>query len=204
VAADDPVYPWARLPRETPKAYATFLLYRDMPPKHMDPHQQRSLNNLARNLDVTVPAIQGWCSLHSWVQRAAAWDVAQAKERDRAHFAAISEMSRRQAHDSQRTQAALGVVTEALVRKVNADYEGTLKELGSMQAAKLIELLADVQHSLVKVAGLERLARGAETARVSLQESDSLGLYDQMLADEDVADLAEALVRKLTEPAPAS
>lgn len=197
-----PSHPWARLSGESAKAYAAFLHYRDMPAKHPDPYEQRSLANLSRKYDVTIGALQGWSSEHGWVQRAAAWDVAVAQERDRAHFSALADMSRRQAEQSQRTNQALSAVTEALVRRLAEDPDATIAELGKMPLPKLVELVADVQHSVVKVASLERLARGADTARVSVHDSDSLGLYDAILSDAETADLAQALVRKLTEAPP--
>jgi hypothetical protein len=194
-----PSHPWARQPGESAKAYAAFLQYRDLPPKHHDPYEQRSLANLARKLEVSITALQGWSADFGWVRRAAAWDVAVAQERDRAHFAAIGDMSRRQAEQAARTNQALSAVTEALVRRLATDADGTIAELGKMPLAKLVALVADVQHSVVKVASMERLARGADTARVSIQDSDSLGLYDSILSDPETADLAQALVRKMTE-----
>lgn len=198
-----PSHPWARLPNESAKAYSAFLQYRDMPPKHHDPYQQRSLSNAAQKLGTTAGTLMQWSSAYGWVQRAAAWDVAVSQERDRAHFAAIGDMSRRQAEQAARTNQALSAVTEALVRRLAENPDAVIADLGKMPLPKLVALVADVQHSVVKVATMERLARGADTARVSVQDSDSLGLYDSILSDPETADLAQALVRKLTEtPAP--
>jgi hypothetical protein len=59
--------PWDRQPRETSKAYAAFVIYRDM-------GTDRTVRSVAEALNKSGTLIAGWSGKHNWVARAAAWD----------------------------------------------------------------------------------------------------------------------------------
>lgn len=59
--------PWDRRPRETSKAYAAFVIYRDM-------GTDRTVRSVAEALNKSGTLIAGWSGKHNWVARAAAWD----------------------------------------------------------------------------------------------------------------------------------
>ena len=59
--------PWDRQPRETSKAYAAFVIYRDM-------GTDRTVRSVAEALNKSGTLIAGWSGKHNWVVRAAAWD----------------------------------------------------------------------------------------------------------------------------------
>jgi hypothetical protein len=58
---------WERLPTETAKAFAAFVMYRDAGP------QQRSLTLVAKHLNpgrpISVQAISEWSIKHRWKDR---------------------------------------------------------------------------------------------------------------------------------------
>lgn len=64
-------------PKETSKAYAAFLLYRDM-------GGQRALSRVAKALSKSETLINRWSFTHDWVSRAQAWDAEQQRLDDEA------------------------------------------------------------------------------------------------------------------------
>jgi len=65
--------PWERQPGEGAKAYAAFERYKLLGP-------QRSVMRVAADLGRHPSLIRRWCQRHHWVERALAWDSAQAQE----------------------------------------------------------------------------------------------------------------------------
>jgi len=61
------VYPWERQEGESSKAFHAFTLYRDA-------GHERSLTQIAHQLNVSKQAIGKWSSQHHWVARCLAWD----------------------------------------------------------------------------------------------------------------------------------
>jgi hypothetical protein len=74
-------HPWDRQPRESSRAYAYFVAYRDMGP-------QRSLAGVRQTLGEGSAPSRGRLGqlsvAWSWVERSSAWDAHVARQRDRA------------------------------------------------------------------------------------------------------------------------
>lgn len=58
---------WERQEGESAKAFAAFVVYRDLGDK-------RSLEKVSQNLAKSLPFIKSWSSKYNWVKRAAAYD----------------------------------------------------------------------------------------------------------------------------------
>lgn len=66
---------WERLPEETPKAHAAFVMYLQMPP-FGDAENKRSLANLAKKLELaSTSGVEGWSAKYNWQERAVAYDA---------------------------------------------------------------------------------------------------------------------------------
>lgn len=144
--------PWERQPDESSKAFAAFVVYRDLGPS------KRSLDAVGRRLaDAPVKRKRGahgtildWSARYLWVNRASAWDAEQDRIGRQAQLDAIREMHRRHA------EAAVSLLTKALDR---------------LKAMKPEELSpAHLLNFVVESAKLERLARGEPE---SIQEQRS-------------------------------
>lgn len=65
---------WERLPEETPKAYAAFSLYLQMPP-YGEPGERRSIANVAAKLGLSATSgVELWSAKYNWGERTAAYD----------------------------------------------------------------------------------------------------------------------------------
>jgi hypothetical protein len=182
---------WERLPQEGAEAYVAFLRYRDLPT------EGRSLRKACAR--ARVPSRwRAWCQQHHWVQRAAAWDAAEQLVRQQAHFDTIATMSRRQAEQAAQAQAALTVPSAIVVALFQRDPEQVANALAALPLDRLLRLAAAVVPSWCKAALLERQARGLATTTVDVNDVDSLGLQDAILADAETAALAQTLVERLT------
>lgn len=59
--------PWERQPKEGPKPFDAFTIYRDM-------GKERTLPKVAEQLGKSLGLISRWSSAHNWVERVNAWD----------------------------------------------------------------------------------------------------------------------------------
>lgn len=64
------IKPWERQPKETPKAFEAFCVYRDMGKK-------RSQEATAEKLSKSRALVSRWSSKNNWVERVAAWEDEQ-------------------------------------------------------------------------------------------------------------------------------
>jgi len=129
----DAVEPWERQPGESPKAFAAFAAYRDMPP------HARSLVRVAellgRQAGVTSASkrrraggqLYEWSRLHGWVSRAEAWDRHKDQEVRAAQVEAAREANRLHA-------TMLRAEFNILVRRLSTIDP---KELGAGEAIRL-------------------------------------------------------------------
>lgn len=82
--------PWERQPKEGPKPYEAFCVYRDL-------GTQRSLSQVAQKLQKSVTLMGRWSRTHNWVERAAAWDDEQDRIIRKQLTADIAKMRKRHA-----------------------------------------------------------------------------------------------------------
>ena len=101
--------PWERQPGETAKAYAAFLLYRDLPA--LDRSVPAARDGQERDMKGTVRQWSGWSMRNDWVNRAAEHDSDLASRR-RERMA--KELERSQDDGLKLVRADLGKVAERI------------------------------------------------------------------------------------------
>lgn len=152
----DELEPWDRRPGESAKAYEAFCLYRDMKPR------ERSLLKTYRqhvgkpHARLPASSYTRWSTDNEWVERAAAWDAHQDRERREAKLEAIREMEKLHAEVGRE----MLVVARAEVQKLGKRIERALTNQD--EAARLKSVIPSKElASFVAIASrLERLSRG--------------------------------------------
>lgn len=82
---------WERQPGETPKAFAAFVVYRDLDPS------VRSVPKAGEKLGKSVGTLERWVYKYKWRERVAAWDAEVERIRTQEHFERIKRMRDRHA-----------------------------------------------------------------------------------------------------------
>ena len=130
--ANIPPEPWERQKGETSKAWEAFAIYRDMP--------QRSIRDVARQLNKSATLIARWSSTHEWQKRVSAWDA----EQDRiARQSQIDEIKKMRKRHADLASAMLVKAARALQRIPEDEIKAT-----------------DVSRMVDTAAKLERISRG--------------------------------------------
>ena len=134
------IAPWEVQPGETAKAYAAFLVYRNLSAV------ERSVPKAAQQMDKDASLLQKWCTKYRWVGRALAYDSEQDRQR--------AIRSRRDIESMQERQADIGQLMQAKgVQRLRNMTDAEIALLAPWEAIRLIEAGAR----------LEREARGEST-----------------------------------------
>ena len=120
--------PWERQPGETPKAYAAFLHYRDLPAI------DRSVA-AARGRKIGGKQWEKWCTAHNWLDRAAEHDSDLASRR-----------RERMAKELERAQDDVFTLARAALAKVAERIQGMdAKELAAGQIPSALKTLFELE-----------------------------------------------------------
>jgi hypothetical protein len=115
---DDGEPDYARRPGESPRAFASFTAYRDLPAGI------RSVAKAAEVLGKSVNTLHRWSAQHDWVDRAEAWDKEQDKVVRQARLDAVREANERHVRVSQamldQVEVAIPLSASALCKSPNA------------------------------------------------------------------------------------
>ena len=131
---------WERQPGETAKAYAAFLLYRDLPA--IDRSVAAAREGHQKDRKGTVRQWNGWSTRNGWVNRAAEHDSALASRR-----------RERMAKEVERAQDDAAVTIRATLDKVKERIEGMdPEELSAGQIPAALRTLIELE---LKVLGYE-------------------------------------------------
>jgi hypothetical protein len=178
---DTTLLPYERQPGESAKAYAAFVIFRNLGPERsvLKAYRQKTGKEQAKQ---AAGLWNSWATDHHWHKRADAWDAHLDEENRKAQEQARRGMAERHA------TMAMGLQRKALER------------LQKMEAQELAA--SDVLRYLVEAAKLERLARGEPE---EIQEQRHTDRDGQPLADrtyqvlqalvESVAAFPEARIR---------
>lgn len=129
--------PWERQPKETPKPFEAFCIYRDM-------GTERSLSKVAEKCNKSSSLIGRWSTDHNWVERAAAWDDEQERvEREAA------EKERLKSIKSMRKRHA-AIATAMLLKASQALQELPAEEVKASDISRMVDVASK----------LERISRG--------------------------------------------
>ena len=132
--------PWERQPGETAKAYAAFLLYRDLPA--IDRSVPAARERHQRDTKGTLRQWKGWSMRNGWVNRAAEHDSDLASRR-REHTA----------KEVERAQDDALILIKAVLDKVKERIEGMdPEELAAGQIPAALRTLIELE---LKVLGYE-------------------------------------------------
>ena len=125
---------WERQPGETAKAYAAFLLYRDLPA--VDRSVAAAREGHQKDRKGTVRQWNGWSTRNGWVNRAAEHDSALASRR-----------RERMAKEVERAQDDAAVTIRATLDKVKERIEGMdPEELSAGQIPAALRTLIEQVH----------------------------------------------------------
>lgn len=147
---------WDRQPKEPPRAYQHFTVYRDLGPV-------RTLDNTAKLQGVSLATLLEQSARWNWVARADQWDAHVQQISQRAYLDEAAKSARRRA---QAFTALLGKSLEAL-RSVDISKATLAHVAAAMKAA---------------TEGL-RLEEGLETARVSMEVVDARTIISRLPAE---------------------
>jgi hypothetical protein len=166
-----------RLPGETPKAFAAFLVYRNM-------GADRSIVKAGRKLGKNRVTLEDWSVKYCWTERAAAYDAEQARKEqaaiDKAQAAEAAKWARRQSKHRE-DSFQLG---QLMIRKARTILNGK-KRFDPSQAHrlaaegdKLVRLSADLPTGRTTIAGADNESPAfittAGTVNVYLPEKEPL------------------------------
>jgi hypothetical protein len=80
---------WEQLPKESSRAFAVFINYRDM-------GMQRSCPKVAKHLGMNISSVLELAKRHNWQERVRSWDAHVDSETQREQIEAVKIMKRRQ------------------------------------------------------------------------------------------------------------
>ena len=81
--------PWDQQPKESSRAFASFVANRDL-------GLRRSCNAIARQLKLNPTSVLELCKRHNWQERVKAWDAHIDKETQQQQIQAVKIMKQRQ------------------------------------------------------------------------------------------------------------
>lgn len=164
--------PWERQEGETPRAWAAFVVYRDMGPAR----SYGKVRDAQGKAPGYVRQIEKWSSTNRWVNRVAAWDAEQDRVTREARLQSlrngVTEMQERQVRAAQRDQAALDVIAMKLLERLERGDLDLLGQLDTMPAEDLVKLAALATRARKVAVQVEWAARGVSPAALSGESGD--------------------------------
>lgn len=140
IADLSPQYPWERQPREPPKAWTAFVIYRD-------DRDERSIKLVAYKLVQQASNVFKWSSKYNWVKRAEAFDRYEDVLNRKAARKSIDSMHERHARNAVIGMAA---AMNELKKYVKTENNPEPQSMKVRDATRLFDVAARI----------ERLARG--------------------------------------------
>lgn len=186
---------WDRLPDETERAWAGFLLFRDA-------GVGRTLRAVARELHRGHGScVDDWASKYRWWERAKAYDrhLDQVTQREAAK--ARRDMVRRHATLANNALSALQAPVDELQRRLESPEFG--KELAKMPTRELFALIQKSATAIKDLVGVERTSRGVPAEILEPVPTDGESTSDvpaapmfRVLTPEEVAEIRRGVAEK--------
>lgn len=154
--------PWDRRAEESDEAWEAFVTYRDLP-------IPRSQRKCAEALGKSRQIVSTWSMRHGWVERCAAWDLEQDRQRREAMQRENVKAAERHARQMASFLGAGELFVVELMRRVRED-ENFLR---AMPKDELLENLARLARVAPRLLVAERLARGMTTESVETRDADA-------------------------------
>ena len=156
--------PWERQAGESEKAYILFCNYRDQGP-------YRGLDKCVKEMGKGPSLIYRLSAMHKWRERALAWGDELDKRKREAQIKEIQEMAKRHINQSMIFQRVLVMPAEAMIKRLNNDADGKVKNFNGITTDKLFDKVLKSAQTFGMVADVERKSRG-EPTDISKQNID--------------------------------
>lgn len=164
------IHPWAQQLKESSRAFAAFICYRDL-------GLQRSCAKVAEQLNIAAPSVLELSKRHNWQNRVRAWDAHVDQQIQKDQIEAVKVMKQRQIALALKAQKAAGKG----LKKFIAQFSGVDGDRVSPYALKpdALSRLLDVGCRLERLNRDEpeqniELARASKFDNLSLEECESL------------------------------
>ena len=171
--------PWDRQPGESAKAFAAFECYKLMGPR-------RSVVKVAGEIGRHPSLIRRWCQRHHWVDRALAWDGAQAKEVEALLSHAREQALKRRVEAGEHVEKLGMLAIQSLITRDQETGKPRLdNRVRPRDAVALYRLALDIHKSLPQ-------AMEIPSAAADRAEADRL----QELSDEELRAVLDLLKQR--------
>ncbi len=167
--------PWERQKGESRKAFAAFVVYRDM-------GESRSTEKVGKEGGKSWGLIQRWCTRWHWVDRCASYDDYFDRQQRNAREQEIIEMNRRH------VTIARGLLARVTARLAKMNEE----EIGVQSLAPLLRSAAEVERRGMGVSDRVEVT-GAEGGPIQAE----VEVMQNALGDPEARDLLRRLNRRL-------
>lgn len=149
--------PFEQQSDESPQAFASFVMYRDM-------QADRSIAHVARKQGKSIATLTKWSTRHNWVERARSYDAALDARARQATEQEVIERRRRMLEKHAKQADELGQAAQMILDefKERVGVRGGMKSIDGRTLVKLVLGLPKMTDTAQK---LERLAEGEATER---------------------------------------
>ena len=110
---------WDQQPKESSRAFAAFISYRDQ-------GLRRSCNSVATQLKMNPSSVLELSKRHNWQERVKAWDAYVDKENQADQIAAVKLMKQRQIALALKAQRATEKGLKILIKQLTPDSDGKI------------------------------------------------------------------------------
>ncbi len=155
--------PWGMLADETTRAFAAFVIYRDM-------GSERSTAKVAQRLGVTKHMTDRWSTRHKWVERVALYEAHLDKVRRDEAENEIRKMTRRHINQAQGMAYLAFMPVSTFLARIQNDAnfaKAFADQINKMSAKDVIDLIQRVGPTWANALKLERLSSGQSTENVA-------------------------------------
>lgn len=127
------INPWDQQPKESSRAFAAFICYRDL-------GMHRSCAKVAEQLKMASPSVLELSKRHNWQERVRAWDAHVDKETQKEQIDAVKTMKRRQIALALKAQKAAEKGLKNFIAQFNQGNRVSPYAIKPDALAKLLEM----------------------------------------------------------------
>lgn len=143
---------WDRQPQESHKAFAAFIIYRNLA-------GDRTYQEVAQMLRCSGSNIRRWAAKWAWNFRAREWDIYQDQKAQEAQIRERVRMAERQAQTGMTMQSIAAAEMGRLRSSLEASEPGKRRELSASEIAKFMEIGSKIERSARGEPGADSVAK---------------------------------------------
>jgi hypothetical protein len=144
--------PWDRQPQESHKAFAAFVIYRNLA-------GDRTYQEVAQMLRCSGSNVRRWAAKWAWNFRAHEWDTYQDQKAQEALIRERVRMAERQAQNGMTMQSIAAAEMERLLSSLEASKLGKRRGLSASEIAKFMEIGSRIERSARGESGADSVAK---------------------------------------------